>query len=172
MTAFPSTDKESSYWFFALAEVLAFSGEKDVAAGSKVTALDSVENPPQWGKANLVDGFSSTLKLMAVNGGPVPSADILNALHASSRRWELELALKRAKAERQDLAASLLEPALRSELEKQLSEINQRLADLPPSRMVYAGASDFATTGNFHPSKGVRGLFTSCNGERSPRRES
>ncbi|HEV8715364.1 MAG TPA: DUF1553 domain-containing protein [Candidatus Binatia bacterium] len=155
VTAFDSADKESSYWFFALAEVLAFSGEKNVAAGSKVTSLDSVENRPQWGRANLVDGYSSTLKLMSVDGDPVPSADIMNALQASSRRWELELSLKHAEAERRDLAASLIEPALRSELDKKLAEINRRLADLPPSQMVYAGASDFATTGNFHPSKGV-----------------
>ena len=53
MTAFPPSDKGSGYWFFALAELLAFSGEKNVAADAKVTAQDSVENPPQWSKASL-----------------------------------------------------------------------------------------------------------------------
>lgn len=158
VTTFPSPDKESSYWFFALAEMLAFSGEKNVAADAKVTAPDSIESLPQWGKANLVDGYTSVSKLMPANGDPGQSAALLSAIHISSRRWELELCIKNSKTERQKLAASLLEPALQSELAelaKKLAAINQQLAGLPPSQMVYAGTNDFASTGNFHPSKGV-----------------
>src|SRR5262249_650210 len=58
VTAFPPSDKDSGYWFFALAELLAFSGGKNVALESKVTAQDSVESLPQWTKAALVDGAS------------------------------------------------------------------------------------------------------------------
>ncbi len=158
ITAFPSSDKESGYWFFALAEVLAFSGAKNVTAEAKVTALDSIESLPQWGKANLVDGYTSLSKLRPATGEPGGSADILSAIRASSRRWQLELELKDSKSKRQRLAVSLLAPALGTELaglEKELAELTQRLAGLPPSQMVYAGTNDFASTGSFYPSKGV-----------------
>ena len=95
---------------------------------------------------------------MPATGDPGGSEDILTTIRTSSERWGLELEIKNSKAERQKSAASLLEPTLRSELaavDKKLAEISQRLADLPPARMVYTGTSDFAATGNFHPSKGV-----------------
>ncbi|HVJ81290.1 MAG TPA: DUF1549 domain-containing protein, partial [Planctomycetia bacterium] len=42
---------------FALAELRVLDSEgKNVAAGKKVTALDSIEAGPRWAKANLVDG--------------------------------------------------------------------------------------------------------------------
>ena len=54
--------------------------------------------------------------------------------------------------------------------------INRQLAELPPSQMVYAGTSDFADAGNFHPSRGVprpihllkRGEITTPGEEVSP----
>lgn len=158
VTAFPPAGKQSGYWFFALAEVLAFAGNQNMAASAKVTALDSVENPPKWGKANLVDGASSLLKWAATAGESLPPAELVKMLQASSRRWELELALKQAKEERSELAISLLDTALRSELgelQQRLDEIERRLSALPPAQLVYAGTPDFAVTGNFHPSKGV-----------------
>jgi len=179
VTAFPSPDKESGYWFFALAELLAFSGEKNMTADAKVAAQDSVENPPQWSKASLVDGASSLLKLTAANGEPASSTDMLKFLGTSSQRWELDLDIKKSKEARKKLAASLLEPALRAELavvESKVAVINRQLAELPPSQMVYAGTSDFADAGNFHPSRGVprpihllkRGEITTPGEEVSP----
>jgi hypothetical protein len=156
VTVFPGSD--SGYWFFALAELLAFSSEKDVAFEAKVTARDSVENLPQWSKASLVDGASSLLKLTTENGEPGASSEALNFLRAASRRWESDLDLKKSKEARQKLALSSLEPGLRKELaglEKRLMEIDRSLAGLPPSQMVFAGTSDFADAGNFHPSRGI-----------------
>jgi hypothetical protein len=157
VTAFPSPDNPS-YWFFALAELLAFSREKNVAAGARVTAQDSVENLPQWSKAALVDGATSLLKLMDSNGEPVAWAEALKLLQASGRRWQLDLDIKKHREERKKLAVSLLEPALRTELasiEEKLAGIVRQLAELPPSQMVYAGTNDFADAGNFHPTRGV-----------------
>jgi hypothetical protein len=179
VTAFPPSDGGSGYWFFALAELLAFSGEKNVAADAKVTAQDSVENPPQWGKASLVDGASSLLKLTAANGDPASSADALKFLQTSSQRWEWDLDLKKSKEARKKEAAAFLEPALRAELgevDKRLVAISQQLAELPPSQMVYAGTNDFADAGNFHPTRGIprpihllkRGEITTPGEEVSP----
>jgi len=158
VTAFPPSEKESGYWFFALSELLALSGGKNVALESKVTAQDSVESLPQWTKAALVDGASSLLKLTAPNGEPAALPDLLKLLQSANERWELDLDLKKLKATRKERATSLLDPALRAEftdVEKKLAEINQKLAELPPSQMVYSGTSDFADAGNFHPSRGV-----------------
>jgi hypothetical protein len=49
-----------------LAELLAFSGEDNVAMGSKVRAADSVESRSKWGMANLVDGYTSLVSLSAL----------------------------------------------------------------------------------------------------------
>ena len=123
-----------------------------------MTAQDSVENPPQWGKASLVDGASSLLKLTAANGESAPSADALKFLRTSSQRWEWDLDLKKSKEARKKQAVGLLEPALRAELadvEKKLAAISQQLAELPPSQMVYAGTNDFADAGTFIPRGGA-----------------
>lgn len=47
---------QSGLYFFALGELLAISGPLNVAAGRSVTACDSIENLPVWGRRNLVDG--------------------------------------------------------------------------------------------------------------------
>jgi signal transduction histidine kinase len=43
-------------YFFALGELLAISGNRNLAAGCPVTASDSIENAPVWGVRYLVDG--------------------------------------------------------------------------------------------------------------------
>lgn len=46
-------------FIFALDELRVFDAEgKNVAQGSSVSALDSIEVRPRWGKANLVDGYA------------------------------------------------------------------------------------------------------------------
>ena len=46
-------------FIFALAELQVFDAEgKNVAQGKPVTALDSIEAPPRWRKANLTDGIA------------------------------------------------------------------------------------------------------------------
>ena len=46
-------------WFFALGEIIAFSGGADVAARCRVTASHSSETAPAWSLAGLVDGISA-----------------------------------------------------------------------------------------------------------------
>jgi hypothetical protein len=46
-------------FIFALAEVqVKDAAGKDVAPGAVVTALDSIESPPRWQRANVIDGLS------------------------------------------------------------------------------------------------------------------
>jgi signal transduction histidine kinase len=47
---------ENGQYFFALAELMVISGQRNVAIGRKVRATASVELPPRWSAANLVDG--------------------------------------------------------------------------------------------------------------------
>jgi hypothetical protein len=107
-------------FMFALAElsVLDASG-KNVALHRPVTALDSIEALPRWAKKNLVDGIAS------------PRVTALPALE-----------LARLKAEREALIAKVTPPELQrriSEAERELAEVKQALAILPPPQLVYAG---------------------------------
>ena len=46
-------------FIFALAELEVFDADgQEPAAGAPVTALDSIEAPPRWRKANLIDGYA------------------------------------------------------------------------------------------------------------------
>jgi signal transduction histidine kinase len=57
VTATRLAGKDGLY-FFALGELLALSGNRNLAAERPVTAFDSIENPPVWGTRYLVDGQS------------------------------------------------------------------------------------------------------------------
>ncbi|MEW5979803.1 MAG: DUF1553 domain-containing protein [Acidobacteriota bacterium] len=145
------------YWFFALAEMLVVSQGENWAAKARVTALDSVENLPQWSKANLADGHASRVKL-EWPAGLSDLASVMAAVRVSTRPLQLELEIKKLKEEKRCLASSLLEPTLQSELtqlERKLTDLEASLAKLPPAGLVYAGASDFAPVGNLHPSRGI-----------------
>jgi signal transduction histidine kinase len=48
--------EENGTYFFALAEVIALKGNRNIALGAKVKALNSTELPPRWSRENLVDG--------------------------------------------------------------------------------------------------------------------
>jgi signal transduction histidine kinase len=66
--------------FFALGELIVLAGPRDVAAGKAVTALDSIETPPEWARRNLVD-FQSVL------GPPVLARDsTTNGFHSQVER--------------------------------------------------------------------------------------
>ena len=115
-------------YIFALAELSAFDTQgKEVASGTAVTALDSIEAPPRWGKANLTDGWYP--------GAGVGETGKLAAL----------------RAERTNLLASLTREGEReqiAQLERDLSGMEAELAKLPPQSVVYAGAVHYGT-GNF-----------------------
>ena len=107
-------------FIFALAEVQVFDAAgKNLALGAAVTALDSIEAPPRWGRKNLTDGYFYGAK----KGRP--------ATHLA----DLE-------KQRAALVARTTNPATRAALEANttaLSEVTAALAKLPAPRVVFAG---------------------------------
>jgi hypothetical protein len=107
-------------YIFALAELEALDGSgKNVAAGAAVTALDSIEAPPRWRKANLVDGY-------------FPGA-------ASADTGELT----RLREERARLVVAALTDEERKALAdagRDLVTVARDLAALPPQHAAYVGA--------------------------------
>lgn len=57
ITATQLAERDGLY-FFALGELLALSGNLNIAAGRPVTATDSIDNAPVWALRNLTDGQS------------------------------------------------------------------------------------------------------------------
>ncbi len=114
-------------FIFALAELEVLGPDgTNLAAGAKVTALDSIEAPPRWRKANLVDG--------AFPLGPTTSPADLAALR--SKRGALWDRAAGADLRRLD--------ALRASVR----DAEQELKKLPPQRLVYAGTVHHGS-GNF-----------------------
>ncbi len=107
-------------FIFALAELEALDGDgKNLAAGAVVTALDSIEAPPRWRKANLVDGYFP------------------GAAQADSGE------LIRLREERARLIAAALSDEDRKSLadtDRELADVARGLAALPPQRVAYVGA--------------------------------
>lgn len=74
---------ENDQHFFALAEIMVLSGPRNLAIGRPVTASATVNLPPRWTSANLVDGRTPLgppvrRELLPYDGlyvGPVPSDD-------------------------------------------------------------------------------------------------
>ena len=113
-------------FIFALAELQIFDeAGANLALGKPVAALDSIEAPPRWRKANLTDGLAPE----------APSAD--------ERQTILD--------EREALLASLADEAVkakRSALHAEAQEVGKALKALPAPSVVYAGAV-LNGTGNF-----------------------
>jgi mono/diheme cytochrome c family protein len=105
-------------FIFALAEVRVTAADgKDVAAGSVVTSLDSIEAPPRWQRRNVVDGQS-----------PHAAADELAAL----------------KAERNELLATTRDEKIEADLTEvkaELEAIEAERKQLPVMQTVYAATA-------------------------------
>jgi mono/diheme cytochrome c family protein len=118
VTATRLAPRQNDY-ILALAELQAFDkADKNVAAGAKVTALDSIEAPIRWRQSNLVDGLFPSDK----NSSAAVLADLSKqreALLAQVTPAELQTALTRT--------------------EQQLAQVSRELSQLPPPRVVYAG---------------------------------
>ncbi len=117
-------------FIFALAELQAVdaSGENR-AHGVSVTALDSIEAPPRWGRANLVDGFEPRQ----------PSDDQLLALRQQRDRLWQEHSTESERTELDQIA-------------DRQRKIEAELQGLPQPNLVYAGTvhggtGSFAGTG-------------------------
>jgi cytochrome c553 len=105
-------------FIFALAEVRVTAADgKDVAAGSVVTALDSIEAPPRWQLKNVVDGQS-----------PGAAVDELAAL----------------KAERAELLANTRDEKVAAELaavKADIEAVDAERKQLPVMQTVYAATA-------------------------------
>jgi len=134
ITATKLAERKDDY-IFALAEVeLTGLAGMNLAAEATVTALDSIEAPPRWQKANLIDGK------WAKGGNP----------QIASQLQELE-------AERNEILAEIETPervTRRETLKKTIADTKATLEKLPQGAMVYAAATHFNPQGNFHPTKG------------------
>jgi len=123
-------------YHFALAElrVLDASGS-NVAAGAKVTALDSVEAPPRWRKSNLTDG------IWPQDSNPQAAEQLADA----HRR-------------RTAITARTLTPVLiarQKQLQKERNRVARELSELPQQHTVYAASTHFKPQGNFKPTAGT-----------------
>ncbi|WP_246120177.1 DUF1553 domain-containing protein [Blastopirellula retiformator] len=123
--------ERSKDYIFALAELEALNpAGENVALGAKVRALDSIEAPVRWARTNLTDG--------------------LWARDTDPRRATKIAALT---AERSKLIPPERERQ-RTQLQQSLAAIDRDIAKLPPSRMVYAAATNFPAQGNFKATGG------------------
>lgn len=113
---------------FALAELSIYSPEsKNISAGKVVSALDSIEAPPRWRRANLVDGSYYQ-----------PNQSVASQLTALS-------------AARETLIHRLLDDSQRrrlTELASAIAECQRQLSALPQPHLAYVGAA-FSSEGNF-----------------------
>ena len=103
----------------ALGELSVFDESgKNLAAGKIVRSLDSIEAPPRWRASNLVDGYFFGM-----------------AQQSENSLGELQI-------QRAELVTSLTDANMRESMGnhiKTLAEAAAALAELPPTRMVYAG---------------------------------
>lgn len=110
-------------FIFALAEIQVLdTAGKNLAQGKPVTALDSIEAPPRWRKANLTDGIAPV----------APSEDEKGKLMADRESLLLSMTDEQGKSDRKALLAELA----RFEGEK---------SKLPAPGQVYAGAIHHGT---------------------------
>lgn len=119
-------------YIFALGEVQAIGGENhdNRAVGAVVTAQDSIESGPRWGRANLTDGVYHR----EVDD---PAALVeLRGLEEQKTAIEKEL----ANPERE---------ARLKVIEAELAALNPALAAIPKGEVVFAAATDFTSQGRF-----------------------
>ncbi len=148
-------------WIFALGELAVLSGGENAAFGKPVTALDSIEASPSWATVNLVDGFSSLVRVAAADG--------VRPL----RRQKVDAALEQAKAARKARVNELLDDDTGAELTRlqaELAGIEAELASLPEQQEVYAAATEFDPQGAFKPAGEPRPIHLLGRGDvRNPK---
>ncbi|TLD70915.1 DUF1549 domain-containing protein [Phragmitibacter flavus] len=123
---------------FALGEIEIYNHtdpQKNIALGTTVTALDSIESPPRWSRNNLTDGI-----LHQELNNPTALAE-LRQLEQQHQTIHNEL---RTPEKAQRIA----------QLETTLTGLNQKLQTLPPGQSVYAVTTQFKPQGQFKPTSG------------------
>ncbi len=116
-------------YIFALAELSVFDAMgKNVAFGKPVSSLDSIEAGDRWRKTNLVDGlFPKTV----IQG----DSEALAQLRQQRSAWLDKVTDAQTKAEN-------------AAVQREQTEVNQQLGQLPPPKLVYAGMV-YSGSGNF-----------------------
>ena len=82
--------RDGNNFAFALAELQVLSGERNLAQGAKVVALDSIETGA-WARVNLTDGVVTTVKPGGATGGALPATLV-------RKSFQLDRPIKRATA--------------------------------------------------------------------------
>jgi hypothetical protein len=117
----------SNDYIFSLGELSVLDGRgTNAALHAKVTALDSIENPPRWARENLVDGY-----YYAANGSGTNAQE-----------------LKLLEEKRQNLLDKPAVMALQNDLtnlQASLHGIEKEAAKLPKPKYVYAGAVHYGS---------------------------
>ncbi len=132
--------KRTDDFVFALAEMQVMARSTNLAAGSAVSAFDSIEGG-RWSRQFLVDGFTSR--------GPI--SGLATALAGLGRRSGLQGELDRLRTAREAAVSARLDAATRTEREavnRERDLVNQRLAALPAPGKVYAAAHRVAGDAN------------------------
>jgi hypothetical protein len=134
ITAIRLASRKNNF-IFALGEVLAFdSAGNNLALAGGVTALDFIEAPARWQRQNLVDG-----KYHAQQAED-------NLAEFARLQIARQVLLKQSVSESDHLK--------RNAVEQQLEQVRRELESLPPPKMVYAAATQFASQGQFRPTDG------------------
>ncbi len=125
-------------FIFALGELEAISvaGSQNLAHHKQVTALDSIEQKPRWGAANLTDGI----------------------FHGQHDFPKLAAEIAQLEQQRQSIEDRTVPAEIRQRLAAipgEIQQLNEQLAQFPPEEMVYAIATQFPRQGAFAPTGGT-----------------
>jgi hypothetical protein len=124
--------KRTNDYVFALAELQVDSGGRNLAPGSTVTALDSIE-AGRWSKKYLIDQFDSRHELPDLSE-PKLAAKFRQRLELLARAHELD-------QQRQQLSDHLIDPGLRQQLaqtEAAFTALEKKRQELSAQNQVYA----------------------------------
>jgi hypothetical protein len=111
-------------------EAIGGEPQENLARAAAVTALDSIESGPRWGRANLTDGiYHRDLS------DPAALAELRNL---EDKRSAIEAEM-RTPQDTARLAA----------IDEELPKLSQQLAAFPQGELVYAAATDFSAQGRF-----------------------
>jgi mono/diheme cytochrome c family protein len=143
--------KRTNDYVFALAELQANAEKKNLALGSTVTALDSIE-AGRWSTKNLVDDYTSRARM----------GDAESLKGAPAKRQALEMEITKLTTHRKAAVEERLDEPTRTEwkaVAARLTEIDSRLAALPAPGLVYAAAHGFEPQANFGPAPIPRPVY-------------
>ncbi len=136
LTATALSERKDDY-ILALGEIEVIGSENtgNLAKGAVVSAKDSIESGPRWGKANLVDGI----------------------FHRELADEKALTELYELQKEREAIVESLRSPETEARLaaiRTELDPLDEKLKTFPEGELVYAAATRFTRGGNFTPTEG------------------